>query len=154
MLSAPQSHEPLLIDLDATVFIQLGIFLLLVAVLHRLLWKPYLKVRAERTSRVDGYREEATRLDAEAEARLANAEAQLAEARRIGVGERAVARAEAQAREKTLLAEAQAEAQKVLADARKQLDASLTGERAQMQSKAREIGREAARKILGREVSA
>jgi peptidoglycan/LPS O-acetylase OafA/YrhL len=46
--TAPTSHEPQLIDLDQTVFVQLGIFLLLALVLWRLLWRPYLRVREER----------------------------------------------------------------------------------------------------------
>ena len=124
------------------------------AVLRRFLWKPYLKVRDQRVTRVEGYREEAARLEADGDARLARAETELAEARRIGVGERAVARAEAMAREQTLLAEAQAAAQKTLREARAQLDATLAAERTGLQQKTVEIGREAAKKILGREVSA
>ena len=150
---APQAHEPQLIDVDGTVFVQLGVFLVLALVLYRFLWKPYLRVRNERVSRIEGYREEATRLQAEAEARLARLEAELAEARRVGAGERAVARAEAQAREQTLMAEAQAAAQKTLAEARAQLEATVAAERAKLQQKAAEIGREAAKKILGREVA-
>ena len=118
LLTAPQSHEPQLIDIDHTVFVQLGLFLLLILVLSRLLWKPYLRVRGERVARVEGYREEAARLEADAQQRLDRAEAALAEARRVGAGERAVARAEAQAREQTLLAEANAAAQKALGEAR------------------------------------
>jgi F-type H+-transporting ATPase subunit b len=151
---APQSHEPQLIDLDGTAFIQLGLFLLLMAVLRQFLWKPYLKVRGERTMRVDGYREEATRLEAEAAARLAKAEAALAEARRVGAGERAEARAVAQKRENELLAAANASAQKTLADARARVNATLQAERTKLQQTASEVGLQAARKILGREVSA
>jgi F-type H+-transporting ATPase subunit b len=153
LAAAPQAHEPQLIDVDGTVFVQLGLFLLLVVVLYRFLWKPYLRVRGERVTRVEGYREEAARLEAEAQARLARLEAELAEARRVGAGERAVARAEALAREHTLMAEAQAAAQKTLAEARAQLEATVAGERAKLQQKAAEIGREAAKKILGREVA-
>jgi len=50
--AAPQSHEPQLIDLDGTLFVQLGLFLLAVVVLYRFLWKPYLRVRDERVTRV------------------------------------------------------------------------------------------------------
>jgi F0F1-type ATP synthase membrane subunit b/b' len=151
---APQSHEPQLIDLDGTAVIQLGLFLLLMAVLRQFLWKPYLKVRGERTTRVDGYREEAARLEAEAAARLAKAEAALSEARRIGAGERAEARAVAQRRENELLAAANASAQKTLADARARVTATLQTERTKLQQTASEVGLQAARKILGREVSA
>ena len=154
LTTAPQSPEPQLIDFDGTVFIQLGIFVVLAFLLTHLLWRPYLRVRGERVSRVEGYREQAARLEADASARLARAEAALAEARRIGAGERAVARTEAHAREQTLLAEATAAAQRELAAARKQLEASLVAERAKLSQQAGLAGLEAARKILGREVRA
>jgi len=152
--AAPQSNEPQLIDVDATLLVQLGLFLVLALLLWRLLWRPYLKVRNERVSRVEGYREEAARLEADAAGRLAQLEAALAEARRVGSAERGVARAEAQAREQTLLAEANAAAQRQLAEARARLQAVVAGERAKLEQQAAEAGREAARKILGREVSA
>jgi F-type H+-transporting ATPase subunit b len=152
--TAPQSAEPLLIDLDGTVLVQLGLFFLLMVVLHRFLWRPYLRVRGERTTRVEGYREEATRLEAEAASRLAKAELALAEARRVGAGERVEARAVAHKREQEVLAAANAGAQKTLAEARTRVDAALATERAKLQQTASEIGRQAARKILGREVAA
>ena len=152
--AAPESHEPQLIDLDATAFVQLGLFLLLMLVLRQFLWKPYLKVLGERTTRVEGYKQEAVRLDAEAAARLAQAEAALAEARRLGAGERVEARAAAQKREQEVLAQANAAAQKTLADARARVSATLAAERAKLQQTAAEIGTRAAGKILGREVSA
>jgi F-type H+-transporting ATPase subunit b len=151
---APQSPEPQLIDLDGTALVQLGLFFVLLLVLGRFLWRPYLKILGERTSRVDGYKEEATRLQAEAAARLAKAEVALAEARRVGAGERVEARAIAQKRERELLAAANGAAQKTLGDARARVAATLATERANLQRTAAEIGAQAARKILGREVSA
>jgi F0F1-type ATP synthase membrane subunit b/b' len=151
---APQSHEPQLIDLDGTVFIQFGLFLLLMAVLRQFLWRPYLKIRGERVTRVEGYKEEAVRLEAEAARRLAQAETALAEARRVGAGERAEARAVAQRREREVLAGANAAAQKTLAEARARVEAALQSERAKLQQTAADVGLQAARKILGREVSA
>ena len=151
--TAPQVHAPQLIDVDGTILVQLGLFLVLAVVLTKLLWKPYLRVRAERVNRVDGYRKDAARMEAEAAARLARAEADLAEARRVGSGERAVARAEAHAREQTLIAEAQTEAQRVLATARGKLDATVAVERARLEAGARDVATQAARRILGREVA-
>jgi F-type H+-transporting ATPase subunit b len=152
--AAPESHEPQLIDLDGTAFVQLGLFLLLLVVLRQFLWKPYLKVLGERTTRVDGYKQDAVRLDAEAAARLAQAEAALAEARRVGAGVRVEARAAAAKREHEILAAANATAQKTLAEARARVSATLAAERAKLQQTAAEIGTRAAGKILGREVSA
>jgi F-type H+-transporting ATPase subunit b len=151
--AAPQSAEPQLIDVDHTVFVQLGIFLLLVVVLGRLLWRPYLRVRGERVTRVEGYREEAERLDAEASARLARADAALAEVRRHGTAVRAAARAEAQVGDLALLAEANADAQRTLAAAKARLDATLATTRGELAKQAGAVARAAASKILGREVS-
>jgi F0F1-type ATP synthase membrane subunit b/b' len=104
-------------------------------------------------ARVEGYREEATQLEADAQQRLARADAALAEARRTGSGERAVARAEAHAREQTLLAEATAAAQRKLADARTRLNAAIAAERKKLEDQSSDVAVSAARKILGREVS-
>jgi F-type H+-transporting ATPase subunit b len=152
--AAPEAHEPQLIDVDQTIFIQLGIFLLLLLVLTKWLWRPYLRVRTERVARVEGYREEAAKLEADAQQRLTRADAALAEARRVGAGERAVARAEAHAREQTLLAEATAAAQRKLADARARLTAAIEAERKKLEADSSDVAVAAARKILGREVSA
>jgi F-type H+-transporting ATPase subunit b len=151
---APQSHEPQLIDLDGTALIQLGLFFFLMLVLRQFLWRPYLKVLGARTTRVDGYKQDAVRLEAEAAERLAKAEAALAEARRVGAGERAEARAVAHKREQELMAAANAAAQKTLAEARARVAATLTVERAKLQQTAADVGMQAARKILGREVAA
>jgi F-type H+-transporting ATPase subunit b len=151
--AAPQSHEPQLIDIDATLFVQFAIFLVALLVMSRFLWKPYMRVRSERVARVEGYREEATRLDGDAQQRLARADAALAEARRVGAGERAVARSEAHAREQTLLAEATAAAQRKLAEARARLNATVEAERKKLTADSSQVAVEAARKILGREVS-
>ena len=151
--AAPESHEPQLIDIDGTVFVQFGIFVVLALVLWRFMWRPYLRVRGERVSRVEGYREEAAKMDADAQQRLTRAEAALAEARRAGAGERNVARAEAHAREQTVLAEANAAANRTLADARKRLEGTLAGERAKLNAQAGDVAMAAARKILGREVA-
>ena len=152
--AAPEVHEPQLIDLDSTLFVQLGIFVLLLLILSKWLWGPYLRVRTERVARVEGYREEAARLEADAQQRLARADVQLAEARRVGAGARAVARGEAHAREQTLLAEANAAAQRKLAEARGRLTAAIEGERKKLEADSSAVATVAARKILGREVSA
>jgi F-type H+-transporting ATPase subunit b len=153
--SAPavEVHSPQLIDVDGTVFVQLGLFLVLVYVLTKLLWKPYMRVRTERVSRVDGYRQEAQRMETDAAARMTKAESELAEARRVGSGDRAAARAEARVREQELVAAAQADAQRALGAARTKLDAVVATQRAQMQAGAGNLGVQAARRILGRDVA-
>ena len=80
----PQAAEQQLLDIDSTVFVMLGLFLLLALILTKWLWRPYLRVREERVRRGEGARAEAERLEAESAARLARIEAQLTEARKAG----------------------------------------------------------------------
>lgn len=153
LASAPQSPEPELLDLDGTVFIMLGIFLVLLLVLWQFLWKPYLRVRDERVARTEGARAQATRLEQEAVARLARVEAGLAEARRQGQTEMAKLRQEAQAKEQQVVAEAQEAARKMLADARAKLDESVARERANLQAETERLAQEMAEKALGRRLA-
>jgi F0F1-type ATP synthase membrane subunit b/b' len=149
---APQSPEPQVLDVDGTAWLMFGLFLLATFILTQWLWKPYIRVREERVSRVDGFRSEAERLEKEASSRLQRVEAQLAEARRAGSAERARSRAEAQSAEARLSAEAQAAAQRALADARTKVDAALATERARLQERASKLGREITERVLGRQV--
>lgn len=151
--AAPRAHEQVLLDVDGTVFVMFGLFVLTALALTQLLWKPYLRVRDERVSRVEGRRQEAARLESDAAARLARVEAQLADARRIGSSERARSRAEAQAKEQEILAQAQAEAQKALAEARARVEAAIAAERAKLEERALLLGREITEKVLGRRVA-
>ena len=151
--SVPQAGEQQLLDIDSTVFVMLGLFLLLAFILTRWLWKPYLRVRDERVRRVEGARDEAERLDTNSAGRLARIEAQLAEARKAGNSERAQMRAQALTREQQIVTEAQAAAHKMLAEARIKLDAALTAKRARLQASAATLGREIAEKALGRRLA-
>jgi F0F1-type ATP synthase membrane subunit b/b' len=151
--AAPVSPEPQLIDIDRTVFVQLGIFAVVSLALWQLLWKPYLRVRAERVTRVDGYRQDAVRMDAEAADRLGKAEHALTAARRLGASARAAARSEAQAAEQVVLAAANADAQKTVAAAHVRLEATLATERGKLEGETRQVAATAARRILGREAS-
>ena len=149
----PQAGEQQLLDMDSTVFVMLGIFLLVALILTQWLWKPYLRVRDERVRRVEGARAEVERLEANSAGRLARIEAQLTEARKAGHAERAQARAQALAREQQIVAEAQAAAYKMLAEARAKLEATLAAERARLQDSAATLGREIAEKALGRRLA-
>lgn len=152
-VSAPRASEPQILDLDGTVFVTLGLFSVVLLVLNRWLWKPYLEVRDRRSERVEGCRNQAARLEEEAAARLARIEAGLAEARREGTAERSRARAEAYTHEQAILAEAQAAAHEALAEARARLDAAYAAEAARLSEQAEALGREIAGRVLGREAA-
>jgi len=151
--AAPRSAEVQLLDLDGTVFVMLGLFLVLLGVLWLFLWRPYLRVRDERVARTDGARAQAARLEADTAARLTRVENALAEARRAGDADSNKLRQEAQAREQQILAEAQAAGRKMMAEARAKLDATVAAERASLQQQTAVLAREIAEKALGRSLA-
>jgi F-type H+-transporting ATPase subunit b len=151
--AAPRSAETQLLDIDGTVFVMLGIFLVLLLILWQFLWKPYLRVRDERVARVEGAREKAAQLDADAATRLTRIDTALAEARRTGNAEMGKLRLEAQAREQKIIAEAQEAARKMLVDARVKLDAALATEKVNLQTHTDLLGRQIAEKALGRRLA-
>ncbi|HEY5944303.1 MAG TPA: ATP synthase F0 subunit B, partial [Kofleriaceae bacterium] len=106
-----------LIDIDWTVLVQFGLFLLLFVVANKLLFQPYLRLRERRKEGIDGARAEAERMTAQADAKLADYEKQLAAARSRANEEGRKVRAEAAAHEKDVTDKARTEAQKAIDEA-------------------------------------
>jgi len=153
LAAAPRSAEAQLLDIDGTVFVMLGIFLVLLLILWVFLWRPYLRVRDERVARVDGAREKAAQLDADSTTRLARIETALAEARRGGNAETSKLRLEAQVREQQIITEAQDAAHKMMVQARTEIEAALATEKANLQKYTDQLGRQIAEKTLGRRLA-
>lgn len=151
--SAPQASEPQLLDLDGTVFVMLGIFLVLLLVLWQFLWKPYLRVRDERVARTEGARAKAAEMEAEAAARVERIETALAEARKSGNAEMAKLRQDAQTREQQIIAESQGAARRMLVEARAKLDATVATEKANLQTETGVLARQIAEKAIGRRLA-
>lgn len=150
---APQSAEQQLLDVDGTLFIAAGLFFITWFLLSKLLWNPYLRVRAARSERIDGYQSAARKMDADSEARFAKIETDLAEVRRQGAQERARARAEGVKREQEIFAAAQTKTQSLLAESRAKVAQSVAAERAGLEKQAEELGKIAASRVLGRQVA-
>lgn len=150
---APHAAEPILLDLDNTVFVMLGLFLVLLLILWQFLWKPYLRVHDERVARVEGARQEAAKLDGEAAERLARIDQALTEARRNGNAEIAKLRLAAQAQEQKIVADAQAAGRKMLAESKTKLEATVATEKANLKAQTTSLAREIAEKTLGRRLA-
>ena len=153
LATAPRSEESQLLDIDGSVVVMLGIFLVLLLILWRFLWRPYLRVRDERVGRTEGAREKASQLEADAAARMAKVEGALTEARRAALVEMGKLRQEAQAREQQLIAEAQEAARKMLVEARAKLDVAVANEKANLREQTALLGRQIAEKALGRSMA-
>src|SRR5437763_8931824 len=95
-----EEAPPPLIDVDGTLLVQFGLFLIMLLVLSRLVFKPYLKLRDEREKSIGGAKHEAKDMEAKARAMVADYDARMTRAKQRGGEERAKVRAEAAAHER------------------------------------------------------
>jgi F-type H+-transporting ATPase subunit b len=151
LVSIASGHP--LIDIDGTVFVQFGLFLLLFLVANKLLFQPYLQLRERRKQGIDGARAEAEQMTASADAKLADYEKQLAAARNRANEEGRKVRAEASAHEKDVTDKARAETQKAIDEATAKMKQETEAARLQLLPQANTLARQMASKLLGREVA-
>ena len=142
-----------LIDIDGTVFVQFALFLALFVVANRLLFQPYLRLRERRTAGIEGARAEAERMTAQADAKLAEYEKQLAVARDRANEEGRKVRLEAAAHEREVTAKARAAAQAATDAAQATMRRETEAARAQLLPQADALARAISSKLLGREVA-
>jgi F-type H+-transporting ATPase subunit b len=151
LVSLASGHP--LIDVDGTVVVQFGLFLLLFFVANAFLFQPYLRLRERRKQGIEGARAEAERMSAEAEAKLADYEKQLAGARSRANEEGRKVRAEASAHEKDVTDKARAAAQESIDQAAAKMRQETEAARLQLLPQANTLAKQIASKLLGREVS-
>jgi F-type H+-transporting ATPase subunit b len=142
-----------LIDIDGTVFVQFGLFLLMALVATKLLFKPYLKMREERTAGIEGARREAKELENEAETRMGDYEQRLARARDSALEEQRKVRAEAAAHQREVTEKARAQASVALTEAHAKVVDETTRARQELLPRADALARDIVTKLLGREVA-
>jgi F-type H+-transporting ATPase subunit b len=141
-----------LIDIDLTVIVQLGLFLALFVISNRYLFQPYLALRERRKAGIEGARAEADRMTAQADAKLADYEKQLAVARdRANVEGREV-RLAAAAHERVVTDQAKAAAQTAIDEAQAMMRSKTEAARAELLPQADELARRMVNKLLHREV--
>lgn len=152
LLEVASGGEQPLIDLDNTLFIQALVFVIMAFLASKLLFKPYLRMREEREEGIEGARAEAERLTAEADARLADYDGKLKDARERAMGEQRKVRAEAAASEQKLLDATRAEALAAIEESRGKLGTEVETARSELLPKADLLARDMVSKLLGRKV--
>ena len=150
-LAAGDSHP--LIDIDGTIFIQFGLFLVMLVVANKLLFQPYLRLRERRAEGIEGAKAEAERMTAEADTKLVDYERQLAAARAKSSEEQRKIRAVANAHEREVTTTARATAAAALEEARERVRTETEAARKELMPRAEQIGKQMATRILGREVA-
>ena len=141
------------VDLDLSLFVQLGFFLVLLFVLKPTLFDPMMKLFEEREKRIDGTRHQATKEDERSAKALAKYEGILAKARDAGAAERDAIRAEGMKREAAMMSVVRQEVAVTLERGRADIAQEAKTAREQLHVEARALGRQAASRVLGREVA-
>src|SRR5690349_18845017 len=141
---APLKADHPLIDIDGTVFIQLALFFIVALIGSRLLFRPYLKMRDERSAGIEGARDEATRLSAEAEARLSHYEKQIEGARAKAQEERRRVRTEAATTQRETTDAARAKAAKAFDDAKARVTQQTEAARKDLLPRANQVAQDIA----------
>lgn len=148
-----EEGPPPLIDLDGTVFVQFGLFVIMLIVLSRFLFKPYLAMRDARHKGIEGAREEAASMQERARQTNADYDAKLTKARQRGAEERARLRGEGAVYERQVLGAARDESQKVLDAARGKIAADAGAARDKLTAESTALAKQIVKKILGREAA-
>jgi F-type H+-transporting ATPase subunit b len=151
-LAVAASDDVPLIDIDHTLWIQLGIFLLLMLFLSKVVFGPYLKLKDARAKGIEGARAEATSMQQGAAERVADYEARLLQAKQRGAEEKARLRAEGADREREILTLTRTETTRSVEAARASLHQEAAKLRADMAPRVGELAAAMARKLLGRDV--
>jgi F-type H+-transporting ATPase subunit b len=152
-LAALTGGEAVTVDLDKSVFIQIGLFVLLMLVLKPTLFDPMLKLFAEREAKIDKVRKEATTIDKKSANALATYEAEMAKARGAANAEREKIRAEGQKQEQEILDRVRKAAAAKLEEGKRESQAEAARVRAELKTASTDLGRDLAARVLGREVS-
>ena len=153
LIAKAEEAPPPLIDLDGTVLLQFGLFVVMYILLRYVLFAPYLRMRADRDRGISGARDEAHKMEERARAIVTDYDARLGRAKQRGADERARVRSEAAARERQILGAARDEAGKSLDEARGKISGDAKTARAQLEAQSQALARTMAKKIIGREVA-
>lgn len=139
-------------DLDFTLLLQLGLFLIVLVSLNRILFQPLLRVFEARHQRMHAVKDEIDKLKREAVADLDVYQGRMRAARDAAQSEREKLVAAGREEERRLLVEMRSEIAKTLNEAREQILAiELDGKR-QLDADTAELASRLASRVLGREV--
>lgn len=131
----------------------LVLFTLLIWPANALLWRPLLRVLDERRARITGTRARAEKIASEAEDVLSNYRAAVERARLAAEANRHRVLEDARREQSQVTAEARRSAETEVAAAREVIGGALDRARVDLQGAARELGLEAAARVLGRVLS-
>jgi len=153
MTLAPMlANELPLINLDATLLINIGLWLVLFFLLRATLWDPMLRLIRAREHGMRGARDEATRLDKDAAKLRAQYEGALKNAQATAARARDEIREQAARKESELLTTAREKSNEVIEARRAEIRAQRETLRAEIKATVPQLASGIASRVLGREV--
>ena len=143
-------HEGGLISLDKSLIVQVINFLILLFILKRLLYKPFLAKMGERTQAIQKSLDEAQAARAEAMRQQEENEMRLRAAHAEAAAIRAQAMKEASEEHKRLVEAARAESQRLVESAKAQMDADVRRAREELRREVADLATAVAEKLVRR----
>jgi len=140
------------IKLDWTLVLQFINFMILMAVLNALLFKPLRAALQARKETIEGSKAKVQDIDEQVQAQIARYEAQLQEARQQGGQERSALRKTGQNEEVRILGDANRNAAEKLQSITAQIQKEADAARQELRSETEALAKEIAGKVLGRAV--
>lgn len=146
------ANERPLINVDVTLFVNLGVWAALFFILRAVLWRPMLDLIDAREAGTEGARSRAAALDVEAKELKAKLTAALAAARAAATSDRDALRAEGAKRDAEITAKVREEVHAAVEKQRAELAAQRKAVRAEVAGVIPALAAEIASKVLRREV--
>jgi F-type H+-transporting ATPase subunit b len=143
-------HEGGLISLDKSLIVQVINFLILLVILQRLFYKPFLAKMGERTQAIQKSLDEAQAARAEATRQQEENETRLRAAHAEAAAIRAQAMKEASEEQKRLVEAARAESQRLVESAKAQMDADVRRAREELRREVADLATAVAEKLVRR----
>ncbi len=139
-----------MIDINGSLFIQVGLFIFLMFVLNKIFFKPFLRFLEERQAKIEGDEKEAVRLQEEAERRRLQFEEGLNKGQLQALGEKGSI-VDAGSREgKSFVDKAQQEVDQELPRIKAQIGQESRQVAADLERRQGAMAKEIAEKLLGR----
>ena len=152
VLSTALLSEGSIIDLDGTIWIQLGIFVIAFLLLRPLIFRPMIALFEARENAIEGAKVEALRLQDEAAAESDEFDEEMRRLRLQAGEERDRLRAEGKRLERTVLDRVRAETNTQLTEADQKLKAEAARLRQEVERGVPALAKQIASKMLDREV--
>lgn len=141
-----------MISINATLFVQVINFLIIVFILNKILFKPILKSLAERDNLIEGSKVRAIELKQKGEEKLIEYNRALDQARLKASEGQVEIRKEAMAAADTMIQSAMAEEQKIIAQIRDEIKVEAEKAHIELKAQAENICNHVTLKILGRTI--